>query len=130
MLILLASGIALRGLAGGPALYRRPNSRDGRHRSDQRLLPGLVKRDFADRVPLMTGLYTMAFCAGAAGAAGTTVPLAEAFGGSWPAALAFWSLPAVLAALVWATQLPRRNPAGAHAAFVSGDSGPTRWLGT
>ena len=41
------------------------------------LLPGLVKRDFPDRIALITGLYTTAFCAGAAGAAGATAPLAR-----------------------------------------------------
>ena len=38
------------------------------------LLPGFVKRDFAHRIALMTGLYTMALCAGAAAGAGFTVP--------------------------------------------------------
>ncbi|MBV8094534.1 MAG: MFS transporter [Acetobacteraceae bacterium] len=68
-------------------------------------LPGLVKRDFPERVPLMTGLVTMALCAGAAVAAGTTVPLSAAFG-SWALALAFWASPGLLAAAVWGLQLP------------------------
>ena len=46
------------------------------------LLPGLVKRDFPDKAALMTGWYTMALCAGAASAAGLTLPLEHALGGS------------------------------------------------
>ena len=38
------------------------------------LLPGLVKRHFPHRLPLMTGLYTMALCIGAAVGAGATLP--------------------------------------------------------
>ncbi|WP_029010175.1 CynX/NimT family MFS transporter [Azospirillum halopraeferens] len=76
------------------------------------LLPGIVKRDFADRPALMTGVYTMALCAGAAIAAGATVPLAGGPDG-WPVALAFWALPAAVAALVWLPLLPRRTPGAA-----------------
>jgi CP family cyanate transporter-like MFS transporter len=61
------------------------------------LLPGLVKRDFADAAPLMTGFYSMALCAGAALAAGATAPLRGLFSGSWQLALAFWTLPVVVA---------------------------------
>ena len=61
------------------------------------LLPGLVKRDFPDRVGLMMGLYTMVLCLGAATGAGITVPLAQALGGGWPLALTIWMLPALMA---------------------------------
>lgn len=71
------------------------------------LMPGLVKRDFPGHASLMTGVYTMALCTGGALGAGATVPLAEAFG-SWPAALAFWAVPAVIAALFWWPCIPRR----------------------
>lgn len=69
------------------------------------LMPGLVKRDFPQRIALMTGLYTTAFCLGGAVAAGLSVPIAAAFGGSWRAALAAFSVPAALAALLWAIRL-------------------------
>lgn len=82
------------------------------------LLPALVKRDFPDRVALMTGLYTMALSAGAALAAGVSVPLTSRLD-SWGAALAVWAVPALLAALAMALTLParfrsvaRRSPPG------------------
>ena len=79
------------------------------------LMPGLLKRDFRDRLALMTGVYSMALCLGAAVAAGATAPLRGAFGQSWlvrdfqvrdwGAALAAWAVPTLatmaVAALVW-----------------------------
>lgn len=69
------------------------------------LLPALVKRDFPDRVALMTGLYTMVLSIGAALAAGASAPLTLAFG-SWGAALAIWAAPALLAGLALIPALP------------------------
>ncbi|MFE5335320.1 CynX/NimT family MFS transporter [Isoptericola sp. NPDC056573] len=71
------------------------------------LLPALIKRDFADRVGLMTGLYSMALSGGAALAAGLTVPIATATGMDWRATLASWGLLAVLGAVVWAPRALR-----------------------
>lgn len=73
------------------------------------LLPGLVKRDFRDHGTVMTGLFTMCLCWGAAFAAGIMVPLATLLGGSWSWALGAWAIPATIAALVWAPMLPRRE---------------------
>ena len=73
------------------------------------LLPGVVKRDFPDRAAIMTGLYTMALCGGAAAAAGVTVPVKNLLNGSWQWALAFWGLPAVLVLLIWLPQSLRKN---------------------
>jgi CP family cyanate transporter-like MFS transporter len=72
------------------------------------ILPGLIKREFPHAQALMMGLYTMALCGGAAAAAGATVPLQHAFGDSWAKALAFWAVPALIAAGVWMVQLGRR----------------------
>lgn len=69
------------------------------------LLPGIVKRDFPNSTSLMTGIYTAMLCAGASVAAGATEPLRIAFSGNWESALAFWAIPAVIAALVWWLQL-------------------------
>ncbi|MER2266559.1 MFS transporter [Methylobacterium oxalidis] len=66
------------------------------------LLPGLVKRDFPGHVGLVTGLYTMTLCLGAAAGAGLTVPLLDILPGGWAAALAAWSVPAAAASLAWA----------------------------
>lgn len=100
-LLVLAAGTALRGLGAFPGLLAGSIVAGLGIGVIGVLLPGLVKRDFPTHASLMTGVYTMALCAGAAGAAGSTVPLQAAFDGSWAAALAAWALPAVVAALVW-----------------------------
>jgi CP family cyanate transporter-like MFS transporter len=53
----------------------------------------------------MTGLYTMALCAGAASAAGLTLPIEKALGGSLHGALAAWALPAAAVAALWLPQV-------------------------
>jgi CP family cyanate transporter-like MFS transporter len=79
------------------------------------LLPALIKRDFADRIGLMTGLYSMALSGGAALAAGLTLPVATAAGLDWRGALATWGVLAVLGVLVWVPRALRPDPAGATA---------------
>jgi CP family cyanate transporter-like MFS transporter len=74
------------------------------------LLPALIKRDFAQRTGLMTGLYTMAISGGATLAAGITVPVAQAAGLDWRGALGTWGLFAGLALLCWLPQLRRAGP--------------------
>jgi CP family cyanate transporter-like MFS transporter len=73
-------------------------------------IPGLVKREFPDRVPAMMALYTAVLTAGASLASGVATPLADAMGSSWTGALAVITVPlAVVAGLSW---LPRlRVPA-------------------
>lgn len=65
------------------------------------LLPGIIKRDFPRSVGLVTGLYTMALCLGAAVAAGAVVPILQVVDGSWRFTLAIWALPVLAAAAVW-----------------------------
>ncbi|OTJ64245.1 cyanate transporter [Pseudomonas aeruginosa] len=83
------------------------------------LLPGIVKRDFPRQAGVMTGVYTMALCLGAALAAGATAPLAKLFG-NWEMALAFWSLPAILAAAFWLPQTRQGQHAHRQAFRVVG----------
>lgn len=114
-LVVLAAGTALRGLLSFPGLLAGSIVAGAAIGIIGVLLPGLVKRDFPDKASLMTGVYTMALCAGAAFAAGSAVPFQQAMGGSWPAALAVWAVPALVAALVWLPMAPRRVPAASGA---------------
>ncbi|XYD08324.1 MFS transporter [Methylobacterium sp. NMS12] len=98
---ILVAGLTLRGLGGLVPLFAGTALAAIGIGIDNVLLPALVKRDFAGNGGLMTGLYTMTLCLGAAAGAGASVPVEHALGGGWPSALAIWSLPALVAAFVW-----------------------------
>lgn len=104
VLLLLALGTAARGLSSVPLLFAGTALAGAGIAVGNVLLPGLVKRDFADRAALMTGLYTMALCGGAAAAAGFTLPIEHYLGGSMNMALAIWALPALAVGLIWLPQ--------------------------
>src|SRR3546814_12781228 len=76
------------------------------------LLPSLVKRDFASRPGLLTGLYTMSLCGGAAVAAAATLPLMNGLGGEWNLGVAMWAVPAVVVGLLWAPMALRTSTGG------------------
>ncbi|MFF2451928.1 CynX/NimT family MFS transporter [Isoptericola sp. NPDC058082] len=106
-LVLLCLGFALRLVPGIAPLLVGTLAVGSAIGLGNVLLPALIKRDFADRVGLMTGLYSMALSGGAALAAGLTVPIATATGMDWRATLASWGLLAVLGAVVWAPRALR-----------------------
>lgn len=105
VIFLLAVGTAMRGLSSVPLLFIGTALAGACIAVGNVLLPGLVKRDFPDRAALMTGCYTMALCAGAAGAAGLTLPIERALGGSLEGALSIWALPALLVGFIWLPQV-------------------------
>jgi CP family cyanate transporter-like MFS transporter len=80
------------------------------------MMPSVLRRRFPDHVGEMTAAYTMALSIGAGLAAGLTVPLVRAFGGSVSMALAIWAIPAAAALVVWLPQLRVPRPAGTRAA--------------
>jgi CP family cyanate transporter-like MFS transporter len=116
-LLAILLGTGLRGLASAPALLAGSLLAGAGIGVGNVLMPGLLKRDFPDKAPLMTGVYIMSLSIGAALAAATTAPLRVALGGWWAGALAAWTLPVALAmavaALVWAQQIRRRPTAAA-----------------
>ena len=79
------------------------------------LLPGVVKAWFPSRPGTVTGLYTAGLVAGAMLASAVTVPLMDALGIDWPAAIGAWGLLAVAALVAW-VPVTRRPPAAADPA--------------
>lgn len=104
-LLLLAAGILVRVAPSAVALYGGGVLVGTAIALLNVLMPGLIKRDFPDRAASMTSVYTGAMIAGATLVAASSVPLEKAFGGSWEASLAVWSLLAVLAAVAWLPQV-------------------------
>jgi CP family cyanate transporter-like MFS transporter len=83
-------------------------------------MPGMVKRDFASRSHLVTGLYTtMLFIGGTIGA-GLTVPLRDALGIDWRQVLALWAIPAIVGLVVWQLFAGRGEAAGPAPATTAG----------
>lgn len=111
ILLTLAAGIVLRSLFPVAGLFLGSLVAGASIGIIGVLLPGIVKRDFPHIAGTMTGVYTMALCLGAATAAGATVPLAGWMGDNWQPALAFWALPAVIAALIWLPQTRQNHHA-------------------
>ncbi len=118
VLFLLAIGTAMRGASSVPLLFIGTALAGACIAIGNVLLPGLVKRDFADRAALMTGCYTMALCAGAASAAGLTLPLERALGGSMAGALAAWALPALVVGAIWLPQVLTTKSATRRSGFA------------
>ncbi|MEU8891085.1 MFS transporter [Streptomyces sp. NPDC048442] len=104
-LLLLGAGILVRVVPSTAALYGGGLLIGVAISLLNVLMPGLIKRDFPDRAASMTSVYTGSMIAGATVVAATSVPLEKAFGGSWEASLAFWSLLAAVAAVAWLPQM-------------------------
>jgi len=100
-LVALAAALGARVFFGIPGLFLGTLAVGASIGVVMVLLPGIIKREFGRHAGSMMGMYSMALCLGAAAAAGTTVPLVHAGGGSWRIALAFWLLPVLAAAVLW-----------------------------
>jgi MFS transporter, CP family, cyanate transporter len=128
-LVLLGIGILVRVLPSVVALYGGGLLAGTAIALLNVLMPGLIKRDFPDRAASMTSVYTGAMIAGATLAAATSVPLEKAFGGSWQASLATWSLLAGIATLAWLPQVVIARGRTGHEtkAVPAGGSGKSVW---
>ena len=102
-MVLICLGTALRAWVSLPLLFASSVLAGAGIALGNVLLLGLIKRDFPRRAAMMTGLYTLAICAGASVATAFTVPLEQhVFNGAWAPALASWALPALVVTVLWA----------------------------
>ncbi|GAA0589936.1 CynX/NimT family MFS transporter [Virgibacillus siamensis] len=65
------------------------------------LLPGVIKEKFPAKVALMTSVYSTAMGIFAATASGLSIPFARGLDWGWQPALIIWTIPAVLAIVLW-----------------------------
>ncbi|WP_150460993.1 CynX/NimT family MFS transporter [Nesterenkonia ebinurensis] len=125
-LLVLTAGTLLRSAGGEAALYAGTALLAAAIGVGNVLVPAVVKRDFPDRVPLMTGLYTASLVAAAAVFSGGAVPLADWFG--WEGALALPAAFALLAAVGWAIRkAPEPAPQTAPVLLPGGGLPATIW---
>lgn len=98
---LLAAAIVIRSLPSVYSLFLGTALMGAAIAVGNVLLPSLVKRDYPNKVGLMTGVYTVAMNLGAAIGSGISVPLTEVLGFSWQETLATTALIAVVSAAAW-----------------------------
>ena len=128
-LTVISAGILLRATASVWALYGGTVLIGIGIALGNVLLPGLIKRDFSDRVASVTGAYSITM--GAAGAIGSAmvIPLTQRWG--WNIALAMLVLAPLLALFLWLPQLTKKHqlPAAGEkkAATVAVWRSPLAW---
>jgi MFS transporter, CP family, cyanate transporter len=125
-MLVLAAGILLRSAGAVTALFLGTAVLGAAIAIGNVLLPGLVKREFPERVGLMTSTYSTALAVSAAIAAGASFPLADQVGIGWRASLGSWALLALVAAVAWLPQMRSAGPANASPADSQGVNGPWR----
>ncbi|MED7930157.1 MFS transporter [Nonomuraea sp. LP-02] len=110
-LLVIACGVALRGLDGAPVLYLGSALAATAIAVMNVSMPGVVKQHFPTRISVMTGVYVSAVVAGAAVASAAVIPVERLTGFSWRGVTALLAVPALLAALLWLPQALRAQPA-------------------
>ncbi|MEY8042652.1 CynX/NimT family MFS transporter [Saccharopolyspora cebuensis] len=82
-------------------------------------VPGLIKRDFAERVPVLTAVHTVCMTLGGALAASLVVPVGRALDSAWRLPLGLVAVPVLVALLIGAAVLRGRPRAAAAPATGS-----------
>ena len=125
-LLLLAAGIMVRSAGTVAVLFLGTAVLGAAIVVGNVLLPALVKREFPQRVGLMTSVYTTALGISGALAAGVSVPLAQLTGMGWRGSLALWALPAIVAAVAWLPHL-RRSDQPENTSTQTAQGGSSMW---
>jgi CP family cyanate transporter-like MFS transporter len=86
------------------------------------LLPGLLRRDFAAQLTLVTAIFTAVLVTCGGLGSGIAIPLAD--WGGWRFSLVSWTIPAMLAVVAWAPQL-RQQKSTPRAGLT--EAGPRMW---
>ncbi|RJQ75725.1 MFS transporter [Pseudonocardiaceae bacterium YIM PH 21723] len=105
----LAVGVLVRMLPPATALYAGTVLIGAAVAVANVLLPGIIKREFPDRLPLVFALYTMSLTFGGAAAAGFVIPSEQIFGIDWRGALGLLGIGVLLGMLGWLPQLRRER---------------------
>jgi CP family cyanate transporter-like MFS transporter len=124
-LAVLAAGIVLRSLPVTGVIWAGTVAIGASIAFFNVLLPGLVKRDFPDRVAQLSGAYSATQSVVAAIASGVAVPIAGDSPAGWRIALGCWVGLTVIAAAFWLPQL--RTPAAGPGAAAATAAHRSPW---
>lgn len=135
-LIILASisiltiGIILRSLSGITTLFLGTAIIGVAISVCNVLLPGLIKREFPQRIGLMTGVYSISMNLFAAIASGMSVPIAISFGLGWQGALGIWGIISFVSILFWLPQMKHRRSSTTSVRLRTDESQVNMWRST
>lgn len=108
-IIFLLIGITLRSLSGIIVLYIGTAILGLAIAVSNVLLPSLIKREFPERIGLMTGVYSISMNLMGAIASGISVPIAIGAGYGWQGALGIWGVLSFISILFWLPQMKRNK---------------------
>ncbi|MFE8697607.1 CynX/NimT family MFS transporter [Cytobacillus sp. FJAT-53684] len=126
-IIVLSIGIILRSLSGVATLYIGTAVIGMAISVCNVLLPSLIKREFPQRIGLMTGVYSISMNLFGAMASGISVPIAVGLGFGWQGALGIWGILSFVSILFWLPQMKRRNENAASVHNQTSSSNVNIW---
>src|SRR5690606_28917051 len=129
-MLMLCAGILLRSAGSTAALFTGTLVLGAAIAVGNVLAPSIIKRDYPERVGLLTTVYALTLAMTAGLAAGLAVPFERALPGGWRSSLAIWAVPAALAAMLWAwaSLRPRKpSPPAEDSATTSVWRSPLAW---
>jgi MFS transporter, CP family, cyanate transporter len=108
-LLLIGVGIVIRSVGPVACLYLGTAIIGSGIAIGNVLLPSLLKRDFPDRIAMLTAIYALVMGVVAAASSAIAIPLARWSGLGWRFAVASLLLPALAALFLWLPQLANRT---------------------
>ncbi|WP_071392927.1 CynX/NimT family MFS transporter [Bacillus tuaregi] len=108
-IIFLTIGIGLRSVSGVATLYIGTAVLGLAIAAGNVLLPSLIKREFPEKMGIMTGVYSISMNLFGAIASGISVPVALGLGFGWQGALGMWAILSFVSILFWLPQIKRRS---------------------
>lgn len=104
-LVILGLGIFIRSLTGVDYLFGGTILMGIGIAHGNVLVPSLIKRDFPEKLGLMTGVYSVSMTVLGAIASGVSLPLVQSLGLTWQGSLRVWLIFSILAIIFWVPQL-------------------------
>ncbi|KEI76223.1 transporter [Clostridium botulinum B2 128] len=107
--IFLTVGIILRSLSGVAGLFIGTAIIGLAISVANVLIPSLIKRDFPEKIGVMTGVYSISMNTFGAIASGISVPIATRLGLKWSGALGIWGILSFISIILWLPQVKRND---------------------
>ncbi|MGO5073058.1 CynX/NimT family MFS transporter [Clostridium sporogenes] len=124
--IFLTVGIILRSLSGVAGLFIGTAIIGLAISVANVLIPSLIKRDFQEKIGVMTGVYSISMNTFGAIASGISVPIATRLGFKWSGALGIWGILSFISIILWLPQV-KRNDGEASKGHKADSSNVSLW---